>query len=164
MANDDNRLVYFADALKARGIEMEPWKLQAFADKKYRGETESQIIQRAEEGTRSFKSRRLTKLALQGTAIGAVVVPAGDCLKEGRPSWREVVKRARKTAALGVVLGTGAGWAVSKLLDHANADYLKAHWDDFKRTTHEMDMAWTEALAKQAVQDPSAAAKERGPA
>jgi hypothetical protein len=132
--------------------------------KKDRGETEAQIIREAEAGTRVFKSRLSTKLALQGAAVGVVGVPVADWLKESRPSWREVAKRSPKTTCLGILLGAGAGWAAGKLRNDATADDLKSHWHEFKHNTHEMEMAWTEALTKRVIQELASTSKENGPA
>jgi hypothetical protein len=160
VADDDARLTYFAQALDARGIEMEPAAIQAFAEKKDRGETETQILGQASEGTAIFKSRLLMKRVFQGTALGVVVTPIADLIKGGRPAWREVVNRSPKTVGLGVLLGAGVGWAVGTLQSHAIAKAIECSWANFKRNTHEMEMAWTEAAMKRATKDPSAASNE----
>ncbi len=159
VAKDDTRLLYFVKALKVRGIELEPVALQAFAEKKDRGETEAQIIQNAAEWTQVMKSKDLMKRVLEGTALGALTVPVADWLTQGRPSWGEIAKRSPKTLALGALGGAGAAWAINTLRNQAEADGLKRGWNDFKHNTHEMEMAWTEALSRGAARE--ASEKER---
>ncbi len=163
MAENDAQLKYFSEALKVRGIDSEPWKLEAFAEKKELGQSEAEIIRQAGEGTRAFKSGHFAQRLLGGTAIGAVAAPILDGVKSGRSSWTEVARRSPKTAAIGAGMGAAVGWAASVIHDLATRDALANRWSEFKRTTHEMDLAWTEALAKRLAEGEASVSKENGP-
>jgi len=160
MAEDDVQLSYFAEALKARGIRVDSWKLAAFAEKKNRGESEAQIIQEAAEGTRILKGRFSMRRVLQGGAVGAIAVPVADWIKESRPSWRELVKGSPKTVAVGALLGSTAGWIAAKLRNDAVTDAINNRFENFKENAHGMEIAWAEAL-KRVEERERAAPKER---
>jgi hypothetical protein len=147
MEDNNSQFVRFSEALRARGIDLEPWKLQAFADAKERGATEAQIVHHGDEGISSFKARLSMKRTFQGTMLGAVIAPAVDWLKNARPSWRETAKRSPKTVGLGLLLGAGAGWAVGAWNNEATSKSLESHIAGLKHDTREMELAWTEALA-----------------
>lgn len=149
MEDNNSQFVRFSEALRARGIDLEPWKLQAFADAKERGATEAQIVHHGDEGISSFKARLSMKRTFQGTMLGAVIAPAVDWLKNARPSWRETAKRSPKTVGLGLLLGAGAGWAAGKFNNQAISQSLERHVVGLKHDTHEMELAWTEALSEQ---------------
>ena len=144
MIEDDSLLKYFSDALSARGIASEPWKLEAFAQKKELGQSETEIIEQAECGTRRFESEHLTKRLLVGTAICAIAAPLLDCAISGRSTWAEVGRRSPKTAGVGAGFGAVIGWVESIMHKRATADALENRWAEFKHTTHQMDLAWTE--------------------
>ncbi len=156
---DDGMIANFAETLEARGMDLAPEQILAFVEKKARGETEAQIIQRADEGTRRVKSAILAKGALQGTAFGAVIAPLADWVKEGRPSWREILNRAPKTAAVGVALGACTGLILAERHIQATAEDLENRWTDFKNTTHEMESAWVDTIEARASQNTT---KDRG--
>jgi hypothetical protein len=162
MEEDDTQFKYFSEALKARGIDLEPWKLEGFAEKKELGQSEAEIIRHADAGRGTFKVRHLAKGLLAGTAIGAVATTAVDYVRSGGSSWAEVRKRSPKTATVGGVIGATAGWAASIMQDRVTKDALEDRWAEFKRTTHEMELAWTEALAKRAAEKELSVHQEDG--
>ena len=152
MVEDDFQLKSFSEAVKARGIDLEPWKLEAFAEKKELGQSEAEIIRQARGRTDAFKSQHPAKRLLAGTVIGAVGAPVLDWAKSGGSSRAEAGKRSLKMAASGAVVGAVFGWAASLMQDRAASGALENRWAEFKNNTHEMEIAWTEALAKQAAE------------
>jgi hypothetical protein len=153
VADGDASLSSFAEALKARGVNAEPWQIEQFRDLKDAGYSAARIISETSQRATIVKSRLLKHSALLGATTGAVAFPLLDLIKKGSESWRKILSKSPKSSATGAVIGSVAALGYEKLVVEAHNDAAQAALRSFTAAVPDMEIAWAQTMAKRAAQE-----------